>query len=178
MPTVDPALGLTWNGGCVRAIAQGIRTRRAFDGMPILADALQDAGCENEVILSSTARELGTHRQLLGAQAPDGTPEELISFRASVAPLPRMETHVPRPFTDFPNEAARACDALEWLVLIAHVGSCHSLEDVHRQLQELLDEIHYIVQGTEDYLPRLQHAPFRPAGQARPPAVPVLPPPR
>jgi hypothetical protein len=51
VPPIDPAW-LTWNGGCVRAIAEGIRTRRAFDGMPILADALQDAGCENDLILS------------------------------------------------------------------------------------------------------------------------------
>jgi hypothetical protein len=51
LPAVDPAW-LTWNGGCVRAIAEGIRTRRAFDGMPILADALQDAGCENDLILN------------------------------------------------------------------------------------------------------------------------------
>ena len=39
MPLIDPDW-LTWNGGCVRAIAEGIRTRRAFDGALILADAL------------------------------------------------------------------------------------------------------------------------------------------
>lgn len=50
MPVIDPAW-LTWNAGCVRAIAEGIATRRAWDGMPILADALQDAGCEDPVIL-------------------------------------------------------------------------------------------------------------------------------
>lgn len=55
MPLPIPAIEqdwLVWNGGCVRAIAEGIRTRRAFDGMPILADALQDAGCEEEAILN------------------------------------------------------------------------------------------------------------------------------
>ena len=51
VPSIDPAW-LTWNAGCIRAIAEGIRARRAFDGMPILADALQDAGCENDLILS------------------------------------------------------------------------------------------------------------------------------
>lgn len=50
MPSVDPAW-LGWNGGCVRAIATGIRSRHEFDGMPVLADALQDAGCENDVLL-------------------------------------------------------------------------------------------------------------------------------
>ncbi len=55
MPLPMPSLAsewLTWNGGCVRAIAAGIRARRAFDGMPILADALQDAGCEEAAILN------------------------------------------------------------------------------------------------------------------------------
>ncbi|MCE9565756.1 MAG: hypothetical protein K8U57_27340 [Planctomycetes bacterium] len=50
LPVIDRDW-LAWNCGCVRAIAEGIRTRRAFDGMPILADALQDAGCEDEVLL-------------------------------------------------------------------------------------------------------------------------------
>lgn len=59
MPVIDPAW-LTWNGGCVRAIAEGIRTRRAFDGMPILADALQDAGCEDDVLLNH-CRALSEH---------------------------------------------------------------------------------------------------------------------
>jgi hypothetical protein len=50
-PSVDQAW-LHWNGGCVRAIAEGIRDRRAWDGMPILADALQEAGCEDPILLS------------------------------------------------------------------------------------------------------------------------------
>lgn len=50
VPDIDPGW-LAWNGGCVRAMAEGIRHRRAFDIMPILADALQDAGCENPVLL-------------------------------------------------------------------------------------------------------------------------------
>jgi hypothetical protein len=58
MPLIDPDW-MAWNGGCVRAIAEGIRTRRAFDGMPILADALQDAGCDDPVLLDHCRARTG-----------------------------------------------------------------------------------------------------------------------
>ena len=41
---VDPAW-LAWEGGTVVKLAQGIYDQQAFDRMPILADALEDAGC-------------------------------------------------------------------------------------------------------------------------------------
>jgi hypothetical protein len=44
----DPA----WLTDTVRALARGIYEQKAFERMPILADALQDAGCENEDILN------------------------------------------------------------------------------------------------------------------------------
>jgi hypothetical protein len=40
----DPAW-LKWNDGTVRRIAQGIKATRAFADLPILADALEEAGC-------------------------------------------------------------------------------------------------------------------------------------
>jgi hypothetical protein len=43
----DPVLRTT----DVMALARGIDAERAFDRMPILADALQDAGCANEELL-------------------------------------------------------------------------------------------------------------------------------
>jgi len=45
--TLDPP----WQTSTVVALARGIYEERAFDRMPILADALQDAGCENVDIL-------------------------------------------------------------------------------------------------------------------------------
>jgi hypothetical protein len=43
---------LTWNGNTVTRLAESIVTDRAFDRLPILADALEDAGCDNADILA------------------------------------------------------------------------------------------------------------------------------
>jgi hypothetical protein len=45
--TLDPS----WLTSTALALARGIYVERAFDRMPILADGLQDAGCNNEAIL-------------------------------------------------------------------------------------------------------------------------------
>jgi hypothetical protein len=42
----------TWKGGTVEKIAQAIYNDRAFDRLPILADALEDSGCDNADILA------------------------------------------------------------------------------------------------------------------------------
>ncbi len=49
--TVNPTW-LRWNGGTIPKIAAGIYGERAFDRLPILADALLDAGCDDEAILA------------------------------------------------------------------------------------------------------------------------------
>jgi hypothetical protein len=42
---------VAWNGGTIRSLAQAIYDDRAFYLLPILADALEDAGCDNPDIL-------------------------------------------------------------------------------------------------------------------------------
>ncbi len=57
--TVSPCW-LRWNDCTVRKIAQAIYEERAFDRLPILADALLDADCDNEDILAH-CRGAGPH---------------------------------------------------------------------------------------------------------------------
>jgi hypothetical protein len=57
--TLDPTW-LAWNDGTAEKLARGIYEERAFDRLPILHDALLDAGCHNEDILSH-CRSAGPH---------------------------------------------------------------------------------------------------------------------
>jgi hypothetical protein len=59
-PAILDPYWLRWNDGAVPKIAQGIYAERAFDRLPILADALLDAGCDNEDILDH-CRSDGPH---------------------------------------------------------------------------------------------------------------------
>jgi hypothetical protein len=45
---VDPS----WRTSNVVSLAEAIYTDRAFDGLPVLADALQDDGCDNDLLLA------------------------------------------------------------------------------------------------------------------------------
>jgi hypothetical protein len=49
-----------WRSSDVLALAKGIYEEHAFERMPILADALQEAGCDNDVILNH-CRGQGPH---------------------------------------------------------------------------------------------------------------------
>jgi hypothetical protein len=49
-PRVPDAV-LRWNTAAVPGLAQAIYDERAFDRLPILADALEDAGCDNADLL-------------------------------------------------------------------------------------------------------------------------------
>jgi hypothetical protein len=59
-PTVVDPSWLSWNDSTIPKIAQAIYDERAFDRMPILADALEEAGCTNADILNH-CRQPGEH---------------------------------------------------------------------------------------------------------------------
>ncbi|MBY0460575.1 MAG: hypothetical protein K2V38_24935, partial [Gemmataceae bacterium] len=50
-PLSDSAIHPDWLTSTVTDLTRGIVTDSAFDRLPILADALQDAGCDNEHLL-------------------------------------------------------------------------------------------------------------------------------
>jgi hypothetical protein len=58
-PTIAPAWR-TWNNATIPRLAQEIYDSRAFDRLPILADALEEAGCTNAEILNH-CRQPGPH---------------------------------------------------------------------------------------------------------------------
>jgi hypothetical protein len=55
------ALHVSWHTTPVQSLAEGIYADRAFDRLPILADALQDAGCDNADILDHCRRANEVH---------------------------------------------------------------------------------------------------------------------
>jgi hypothetical protein len=58
-PSVDGSR-LCWNDGTIPKLAQTIYEERAFDRLPILADALEEAGCTEAAILNH-CRQPGMH---------------------------------------------------------------------------------------------------------------------
>jgi hypothetical protein len=59
LPVIDPAW-LSWNGGAVGKLAASIHAERRFGDLPVLADALEEAGCTDELILGH-CRDGGEH---------------------------------------------------------------------------------------------------------------------
>ena len=56
-----PKIKAAWRTDTVMTLARQMYVSEEFSGMPILADALQDAGCDNEDILSHCRDTLLTH---------------------------------------------------------------------------------------------------------------------
>jgi hypothetical protein len=50
LPAVE-RVWFTWNGGTVRKLAEDIYADRAFERLPLLADALEDSGCTDTELL-------------------------------------------------------------------------------------------------------------------------------
>ena len=50
-----------WRTTDVMLLATGIYEEKAFDGTPILADALQDAGCDSDALLNHLRDANATH---------------------------------------------------------------------------------------------------------------------
>jgi len=94
--TLDPA----WLTSTTIALANGIYADRAFDRLPILADALQDAGCENDDVLSHCRRsgphvrgcwvvDLALNKGWVGQSNPPGTVHSFCEFYiARSLPIP------------------------------------------------------------------------------------------
>jgi hypothetical protein len=59
-PLVLHPAWLSWNNGTVPKLAQAIYDERSFDRLPLLADALEDAGCTDADILAH-CRQPGKH---------------------------------------------------------------------------------------------------------------------
>jgi hypothetical protein len=60
LPSVDRSPWLVWNEGTIPRLAETIYEERAFDRLPILADAIEDAGC-NQPALLDHLRQGGKH---------------------------------------------------------------------------------------------------------------------
>jgi hypothetical protein len=60
LPVTLASSWLSWNSGVIRSIAQAIYDERRFSDLPVLADALEEAGCDNAVILGH-CRSGGDH---------------------------------------------------------------------------------------------------------------------
>jgi hypothetical protein len=55
-----PSPASVWNSGVVVGLAQAIYEERAFDRLPVLADALEEAGCADAALLAH-CRQPGEH---------------------------------------------------------------------------------------------------------------------
>jgi hypothetical protein len=107
-PAVDPGW-LAWQDGAVRKLAEGIYDERAFDQLPVLADAVEEAGCTSAGVLNHCRRP-GVH--VYGVLGTRPTPRRGVTRddRSRVACLrrSRADAAVPARPGEYP-EAAVIC---------------------------------------------------------------------
>lgn len=61
-PAIIDTAWLAWNDATVVNLARGIYDERRWSGLPILADALEEAGCADPILLAH-CRQPGTHQR-------------------------------------------------------------------------------------------------------------------
>jgi hypothetical protein len=91
---------LAWDGGAVVKLALGIHDEQALDRLPVLADALEEAGCAEAELLG--------HLRSPGPHSPACWALDLILDKGCWRPPCRPGTWAPRT-----AEAASLCRALE-----------------------------------------------------------------
>jgi hypothetical protein len=82
-PTLAPAV-LAWDGGTVPKLAAATYEERALDRLPVLADALEDAGCTDAAILGHCRAGGGACPRLLGGRPGVGEgvrKSKLVAYR-------------------------------------------------------------------------------------------------
>jgi hypothetical protein len=85
-----------WRTSTVIGICQRIRETADYSALPILADALQDAGCDDEIALRQLRSELRpTATQRLVCLIHGGEPAAAVRWLEEIAP---------KFFRDYPNE--------------------------------------------------------------------------
>jgi hypothetical protein len=52
---------LSWHGGLLVSMARQMYDSRDFSDLPVLADALEEAGCANQEMLSHCRQQGGVH---------------------------------------------------------------------------------------------------------------------
>src|SRR5204863_5507669 len=60
-PFYPPGFSPEWRTATTTALARQMDSAGDFSAMPILADALQDAGCDNDDVLNHCRDAAGTH---------------------------------------------------------------------------------------------------------------------
>jgi hypothetical protein len=110
---------LDWNGGTVPKLARVIYAERRFEEVPVLADALEEAGCGDEELLRH-CRGQGRCPECLGSRVMESSPWLSAFVEAAVGPQ-----HLPPPVAI----ECPACRGAGWVPAGgAHVRGCWAVD--------------------------------------------------